>query len=146
MCRYELRTDDDNYERDRRKRMLLRKMRFRLDELQAKKVSQLRELASSLVVSIAGCIDKTEVIEKLLASGRIELVEAAPAMVIKDAELKAMSVSELKALLRQFGLTDSGALEKSELRQRLLNSKRVVMDSMFETPISEGTEKNSLQL
>lgn len=126
--------------------MLLRKMRFRLDELQAKKVSQLRELASSLVVSIAGCIDKAEVIEKLLASGRIELVEAAPAMVIKEAELKAMTVTELKALLRQFGLTDSGALEKSELRQRLLNSKRVVMDSLLETPISEGTEKHSLQL
>lgn len=126
--------------------MLLRKMRFRLDELQAKKVSQLRELASSLVVSIAGCIDKAEVIEKLLASGRIELVEAAPAMVIKEAELKAMTVTELKALLRQFGLTDSGALEKSELRQRLLNSKRVVMDSLLETPISAGTEKHSLQL
>ena len=123
--------------------MLLRKMRFRLDELQAKKVSQLRELASSLVVSIAGCIDKAEVIEKLLASGRIELVEAAPAMVIKEAELKAMTVTELKSLLRQFGLTDSGALEKSELSQRLLNSKRVVMDSMFETPISEGIEKHS---
>ena len=139
VCRYELLTDDDNYERDRRKRMLHRNMRFRLDELQTKKVSQLREIASSLVISIAGCIDKTEIIEKLLASGRIELAEAAPAMVINEAELKAMSVTELKYLLRQFGLVDSGALEKSELRQRLLNSKRVVMDSI-DMQISEGEE------
>lgn len=118
-------------------------MRFRLDELQSKKVCQLREMASSFAVSIAGCIDKTEIIEKLLASGRIELVEAAPAMLIKEAALKTMSVTELKCLLRQFGLADSGVLEKNELRERLLNSGRVVIDSLIEIQISEGTIKST---
>ena len=112
--------------------MLQRKMRFRLDELRSKKISQLREVASSLLVSIEGCIEKTEIIEKLLASGKIELAESAPAMVVKQAVLKAMNVTELKSLLRQFGLADSGALEKSELLDRLLNSRRVVIDSMLE--------------
>ena len=123
--------------------MLQRKMRFRLDELQSKKVCQLREIASSFAVSIVGCIDKTEIIEKLLASGRIELVEAAPAMLIKEAVLKTMSVTELKCLLRQFGLADSGVLEKNELRERLLNSRRVVIDSLLEIQISEGTPKST---
>lgn len=107
--------------------MLKRKMRFRLDELRSKKVSQLREIASSLVVNLAGCIDKGDIIENLLASGMIELIEGAPAILKTRSEFEAMGVGELRCCLLSFGLSDQGALEKSDLRARLLNSGRIVL-------------------
>jgi hypothetical protein len=107
--------------------MLKRKMRFRLDELRSKKVSQLREIASSLVVNLAGCIDKGDIIENLLASGMIELIEGAPAILKTQSEFEAMGVSELRCCLLSFGLSDQGALEKNDLRTRLLNSGRIVL-------------------
>lgn len=107
--------------------MLKRKMRFRLDELRSKKVNQLREIASSLVVNLAGCVDKGDIIENLLASGMIELIEGAPAILKTQAEFEAMGVGELRCCLLSFGLSDQGALEKGDLRSRLLNSGRIVL-------------------
>lgn len=107
--------------------MLKRKMRFRLDELQSKKVSQLRDVASNLHVNLAGCIDKGDVIEKLLGSGMIELIEGVPAVMKTSAEFEAMGVSELRSTLLSFGLSDQGALEKNELRSRLLDSGRIIL-------------------
>ena len=74
--------------------MLKRKMRFRLDELRSKKVSQLREVATSLLVSLVGCIDKGDVIDKLLGSGMIELIEGAPVIMKSVAEFEAMRSEE----------------------------------------------------
>ena len=107
--------------------MLKRRMRFRLDELRSKKVGQLREVATSLRVSLVGCIDKSDVIDKLLGSGMIELIEGAPVIMKTAAEFEAMSVGELRSSLLSFGLSDEGAIEKCELRQRLLNCGRVAL-------------------
>lgn len=127
MCRYELETDDAAYENERKNRMLKRKMRFRLDELRSKTVSQLREIASSLLVNLVGCVDKRDIIDNLLASGMIELIEGAPAILKTQTEFDAMGVGELKCCLLSFGLSHQGALEKSDLRKRLLDSGRIVL-------------------
>lgn len=107
--------------------MLKRKMRFRLDELKSKKVGQLRDVASILHVSLSGCIDKSDVIEKLLGSGMIEIIEGVPTVMKTSAEFEAMGVSELRSSLLSFGLSDQGALEKNELRSRLLESGRIIL-------------------
>ena len=140
VCRYELETDDAVYETDRRNRMLKRKMRFRLDELRSKKVSQLREVATSLHVSLVGCIDKSDVIDKLLGSGMIELIEGAPVVMKTVANFEAMGVGELRSSLLSFGLSDEGAIEKSELRQRLLNSGRV---AIIDAPVTQDDSSSS---
>jgi hypothetical protein len=127
VCRFELETDDYEYEKERKNRMLKHKMRFRLDELKSKKVSQLRDIASCLSVSMVGCIDKGEVIEKLLASGKIQLIECAPAIRKTRQEFESMGVGELRNYLLSFGLSSQGVLEKSELRLRLLNSGRIII-------------------
>ena len=119
--------------------MLKRKMRFRLDELRSKKVSQLREVATSLLVSLVGCIDKGDVIDKLLGSGMIELIEGAPVIMKSTAEFEAMGVGELRSSLLSFGLSDEGAIEKSELRQRLLNSGRI---ALIDGPITQEVSSN----
>jgi hypothetical protein len=124
--------------------MLKRKMRFRLDELRAKKVSQLRDVASCLLVSIDGCIDKSEVIERLLASGRIELIEGAPIIVKTRDDFDSMGVGELRRLLLSFGLSDQGALEKNELRNRLLESGRIaIIENYTTTGGSSSSSSNS---
>jgi hypothetical protein len=120
--------------------MLKRKMRLRMDELKPKKVSQLREIASCLQVNIEDCIEKDEIIERLLASGRIEVIEGAPTIVKTRDEFEAMGVGELRRLLLSFGLSDQGALEKSEFRLRLLDSGRIeLLDDFFYVASSESS-------
>lgn len=132
VCRFELETDDAAYENERKKRMKNRKLRLRLDEINSKSISQLRELSASLNINIAGCIDKTEVIDKLVKSGFIEITEGQPPMEMTEAEFQAKSVSELKYLLLSFGLSDKDLLYKSELRDKLISSGRIIL-----TPVEE---------
>lgn len=132
VCRFELETDDASYEGDRKTRMKKRKLRLRMDEINNKSISQLRELSASLNVNIAGCIDKKEVIDKLVLSGFIEITEGQPPLEMTEAEFQAKSVSELKYLLLSFGLSDKDLLYKSELRDKLLDSGRII----FKPPIS----------
>jgi hypothetical protein len=127
VCRYELETDDATYESDRIKRMKSRKLRLRKDEIASKSIGQLRAISTALNVNIDGCLDKTEVIDKLIKSGKIEVTEGLPPIQITEEELVAKSVKELKVLLLSFGISDKDALYKSELRSKLLSSGRVVL-------------------
>ena len=64
----------------------------------------------------------------MLASGKIEVTEGAPAVVKTLAEFDRLGVGELRRLLLSFGLSDEGALEKRELRALLLESGRIVIE------------------
>ena len=123
--------------------MCKRSVRFRMDELRAKKVSQLREVASTLQVNLSGCIEKSEVIERLLTSGRIQIIDGAPAIVKSKAEFESLSVAELKIMLLSFGLSRNGALEKSELQSRLLSSGRVEIEGYGEN-INDSADRKDL--
>ena len=127
VCRFELETDDTVYERDRKLRMKKRKLRLRKDEISSKGISQLRELAQNLNVNISGCIDKTEIIERLISSGLIEITEGQPPTEMTEEEFSSKTVSELKFLLLSFGISDRNVIEKSELRSKLLTSGRIVL-------------------
>ena len=127
VCRFELPTDDSTYETERKKRMKLRKPRFRSDELLNKKVSELKDLASNLGLNISGFIDKKEIVEYMVKSGKIDITEGVPTMEFSEQEFNNKSVAELRQLFRSFGLSDEGVLEKKELRAILLNSNRVVI-------------------
>lgn len=128
-CRFELETADAVYESQRKARMQSRKLRIRVDELHAKKVSELRQLCRSLEVDISNCVDKRDIVERLQASGRITITQGLPPVEVLQDDFHQKSVSELKHLLLSFGLSTEGALEKSELRNRLLNSGRIVLVS-----------------
>eukprot|EP01033_Poteriospumella_lacustris_P004556 gene4556-3258_t len=109
--------------------MQSRKLRIRVDELHAKKVSELRQLCRSLEVDISNCVDKRDIVERLQASGKITITQGLPPVEVLEDDFHQKSVSELKHLLLSFGLSTEGALEKSELRHRLLNSGRIVLVS-----------------
>ena len=127
VCRFELETDDAQYESQRKCRMKSRKLRYRLDELQHKKISELREISSSLSVNITGCIDKNEIIDLLVRSNKIEITEGVPNIEIGHSAFHKKGVGELRQLLLSFGISDEGAIEKNELRERLLNSGRIIL-------------------
>jgi len=127
ICNFELETDDSEYERDRVRRMRERKPRYRRDELDKKSVLQLRDIAKGLAVDTTGCIDKCEVVERIIASDKVHIVESVPPLEITTARLQATSVQELRHLLLSYGLSTTGAIEKSELVQRLLESGRVII-------------------
>ena len=126
-CRFEVESDDADYERERRLRMKKRKLRMRADEISHKSLAQLRELCRSLQVSIIGCLDKTEIVDRLVKSGKIEITEGCPAVEITRSDFMRRGVGELRHMLLSYGLSDEGAIEKKELRSRLENSGRLVI-------------------
>jgi len=73
VCRYELPTDNTFYEHARQARMSQRKLRMRLRDLSIKSVNELRCLAQHLGVNLNGCLEKTEVVDRIVTSGCIEL-------------------------------------------------------------------------
>ena len=139
VCRYELETDDACFEQERKKRMKERKLRLRVDEIKAKSISQLRQLCVSLNINVSDCIDKNEVVQKIVNSGKVIIVEGLPPVHMTSAEFQSHSVAQLKHLLLSFGLQAGGALEKSELRNIILNSGRIVIED------NDGRSPSDLQ-
>jgi len=87
----------------------------------------LKELCRSLGVNINGCIDKSEIIDRVAHSGKVSITAGVPQMKMTEEELFSKNVAELRHLLLSFGLSCEGALEKSELRQKLLDSERIAI-------------------
>lgn len=139
VCRYELETDDLAYENERKHRMKTRKLRVRKDELDKSGIVKLKELMSQLGISFAGCVDKRDLVERLVNSGKIDIVEGVPTLEISKSEMATKSVPELKTLLRSFGLPTEGVLYKSELISRLVDSGRVVI---IEESLEEDLSRN----
>lgn len=138
VCRFELKTSDATYEQQRQERMKKRKLRLRLDELQSKKISELRALCRELNIDTSDCLYKNELVERLQQSDRIIITQGVPTQEISEAEFLAKNVSQLKYLLLSFGLSTEGALEKAELRTRLLESGRIVLTTN-KTPVETAS-------
>lgn len=141
ICRYEVETDDSSFEYNRKKRMRERKLRYRKDELMAKPIKELREMLDLYFLGTKGCVDKRDMVERLISSGKVDIIEGVPTMDLTREELDDMSIGDVKRLLLEFGLTGSvqyrNALEKRELIQCLLDSDRVNLKASAATTVSE---------
>jgi hypothetical protein len=126
-CRFEVETDDPEFEKDRKTRMKVRKPRMRADELSLKKVSELKDIAKQVGINIFGLIDKQEIVDCLIKSGKLDITEGIPTIEFTSEQFYSKKVSELRAMLRDFGVSDEGAIEKHELQSKILNTKRVVL-------------------
>lgn len=127
VCRYEIETDDVAFEAERKRRMQSRKIRCRRDELDTKSISQLRELLKHFDISSAHCFDKRDLIELLIAEGKVEIVKGSPQIEITLEELQQKSVGELKGIMRSYAISTENAVEKADLVQRLLDSGRIAL-------------------
>jgi len=74
VCRYELATDDEEYEQQR----IQRKLRIRMADLQVKSVHEIIRLAEHLKVVIVGCYEKRELIRRIAESSLVEIIEVPP--------------------------------------------------------------------
>lgn len=138
-CRYELETDDKTYETERKSRMKDRRLRYRKDELHKKSISELKDIMRTLDVSFSGCLDKTDLVDRIERSGKIEIMEGLPPVEYTLDALRSTPVSELRAMLRSFYIEEADVLEKGELVRRVVESGRVVI---LETA-SEDTSSES---
>mmetsp|Transcript_43458 Transcript_43458/g.55813 ORF Transcript_43458/g.55813 Transcript_43458/m.55813 type:complete len:295 (+) Transcript_43458:77-961(+) len=74
VCRYELRTDNPEFERGRNVRMAEQRPRYRLEALKSKRVHELRRLASAVGVNPQGCLEKQDLVDRLVNSQRIDII------------------------------------------------------------------------
>lgn len=104
---------------------------------------QVKDLCRTLGVNINNCIDKSELIDRLVHSGKINITEGVPVMKMCKRDFITKNVSELRHLLLSFGLSCEGALEKSELRKKLLDSGRIVLtDPEDPSDTNKNTDMN----
>merc|ERR1719210_411153 len=111
VCRWELPTDDAQHERGRQ--VSSQKLRLRLSELQRRTVREVQFLASNLRVDTRGCIEKSDLVERILASGRVNI---APEVAQPEPRKTSADLS-VDALMQQED--DPSAAPSAEIAQTL---------------------------
>ena len=132
VCRYEVETDDPQYESRRIQNMKGRKMRFRHRELETKSVAELRNVMRMLGISSEGCIEKSDMIAKLESSSKVEMVKTSTAQQIYTlSELMAMEPDALRRLMQGLGVRLAYAEQKPkiDLIRALANSGRIIVST-----------------
>jgi hypothetical protein len=111
VCRYELATDDAEYEQKRLKRMEDRKLRLSMPDLKAKSVHELIRLAEHLQVLISDCHEKREIIGRIADSPLVEIIDKHPELLQASAPSTAakLLVSRQELAQRLAGL-DNGRI------------------------------------
>lgn len=125
-CRFELETDDPAYEGERFQRMKMRKQRYRPEELHKKTLKELRTITKQLDVNIDGCLEKREIVQRLLDSGKIQVLEETH-VELSLPSLEKMSVGELRKIMLSLGVSIQNCLEKSDMIEALSRSNKVVI-------------------
>jgi len=140
VCRFELPTDDAEYERGRRQRMAGRRIRMRRLDLTVKTVQELSRLANYIGVDVRGCLEKSELVEKIATSSQVQIIpsegmeasaspsDAAPT-VFTQCQLEALSIGEVQALMERLRIDTSDCIDKGDLIKRLVLSGRVLVTS-----------------
>lgn len=129
ICRYELETDDLEFERGRKARMSSRKPRFRPYELKRMGIRELKSLGNSLGLQrMNSVVEKEELVQKIINSGKIDIVASAEPVEYKLSELRSMGVGRLKKAMTEGGVffDPVDVLEKEDMVQIFLNSGRLI--------------------
>lgn len=78
VCRYELETDDAEFELGRKERMVGRKVRFTVAELERCSTRELQAMLTDLDIPSAGCLEKADLVARLAEGGLVELLPPTP--------------------------------------------------------------------
>lgn len=149
VCRFELPTDNEEYERGRESRMAGRKLRMRRSDLEMKSAQELRHMAQYLRIDVRDCLEKVEVVQKIAASPKVHIVQAeqldspnslsAGAQRFSHAQLSSMSIGEVHAVMERLGVDAQGSTDKADLVARLCNSGRILLSDDRPEPREEST-------
>ena len=141
VCRFELETDDAQYEPIRKEKMRNHKLRFRISELRVMSVGDLRRLLATLNISSAGCLEKSELIDRLESSGRVVIVKTASNSQIYGLhELLAMAPTQLRNLMTSLGVHCESAIEKNDMIEAMAASGRITINRDDTPPPVENLE------
>merc|ERR1712187_270742 len=110
-----------------------RRPRLRLVDLSAKSLSELRHFAHFLGVDCTGCIEKSDLVNRIATSGTVEIIresseeEHPPSMdnTLALTHLEKMTIREIKAEMARLGVDQSGCLEKRDLIERLMLARNM---------------------
>jgi len=133
-CRYELPTDNATYEAQRQARMETQKPRLSSTELSTRSVRELKHLADFLGIGTEGCVEKQEIVDRIVSSPKVDIIQeaqAAGAEPMNDtctscnapkrslAHFEAMSARQIKGEMGRLGVDPTGCLEKRDMIERL---------------------------
>lgn len=133
VCRYQLPTDNTFFEHGRQTSMHERRLRLRVKDLSVKSIRELRYLAEHLSVDIEGCLEKSEILDRILSSQLVEVVDEeqhrepdsnAQNSALPLEQLRAMNVLQLKAEMHRQGVDAQGCIEKNDMIDRLVLSHK----------------------
>merc|ERR1712187_93479 len=98
-------------------------LRVSLQDLSAKTVKELKHLADHLDISVEGCLEKREIVERIASSSRVEVLGNDPCadenIALSTERLRAMNVRQLRAEMDRLGVDTRGCVEKSDMIDRL---------------------------
>uniref|UniRef100_A0A6V2QNW5 RING-type E3 ubiquitin transferase n=1 Tax=Ditylum brightwellii TaxID=49249 RepID=A0A6V2QNW5_9STRA len=104
VCRYELPTDDADYERGRVERMRDRKPRYRRYELNRMSVQELQSLYGDDDDGILLPTGKEALVEHVIASGRFDIIDSPEPVEYKLSDLRSMCVNDLQSTMTSAGV------------------------------------------
>ena len=133
VCRYELQTDDADYEQGRVARMADRRPRVTRAQLDGMGVRALRDLLRAAGESDRGCVERADLVARVAGSRRIDVVAAPPPRRLPRRALLAPSGAEgglgvraLLTLAAELGIErPPGVAERGDIIAFILASGRV---------------------
>ena len=131
VCRYELETDDKQYERGRKQRMKGRKPRIHSYILDRMPVKGLRELGKQLKVRLPLKGEKPDLIQALVKSGKVDIIAAPKPVEYLLSDLRSMGVGKLRRTMEDAGVffDPIDVVEKEDMVRIFCNSGRLVLIS-----------------
>lgn len=127
VCRFELPTEG-------RASTQCRRLRFRVSELSARSVRELKHLAGHLNIDVSGCIEKDELVTRLIQSGMVDIIAEEDHVPVVEAakcnsetpptaaQMRSMRASDIKVVMKRLGICTDGCLEKEDLLERFMAS------------------------
>lgn len=128
VCRFEIHTDDVNFERERvvRNRRHRRLVTIRRTELDQLHVRAIRDLLAAADVYDKNCLERSDLISLAVSTDRVTVVE--DRIFATRARIDALPVSALLELARRANIpTQNRGLEREDLVQALLRSGDLVL-------------------
>lgn len=147
VCRYELPTDDPQYEHGRQHRMKGRKPRYARHELQRLSVKELKRMMLSnqnanKIPQSYHFVDKEDLIQHLIRSNAIDIVSAPEPVPYKLSALRQMKISQLRQTMNDAGVffNPQDVLEKQDMIDIFLNSGRLDVLMEDDNEMDSGNE------
>jgi len=131
VCRYELPTENDTFERGREERMKRRKPRYAPYELYRMNIKDLKELCQKIALDPKDYMEKKEMVRAILESGRVEVITAPePVEYPCIGALRSMGIRQLKNAMADAGVffDPKDVVEKEDMVQIFVSSGRIILE------------------